>query len=222
MRINLLFFILSTTAAGSSIVYGQIVSTTGAVVVTVPPSNVSSNQWESNTQIRAFAEEQNLTLTQNVATDISVAGASPSATSENLSPSTIAAGTTIDSVMLHFDKVGSNSTVVGATGSITFAEPILGLLVLSDSENATNSILGLPGVTYSTGGDHGLGLNPGGGGNSDSVTLSDDLRTVTVDLNTNYYADDLRIVTAVPEPATLTMAATLAYLVQKRRRRVNR
>lgn len=193
--------------------------TSGAVQwVATPPSDVSSNNWESNTYIRAFAEQQNLKLTQSLATDISVAGTSPSGSSENLSPSSIASGTIIDCYMLHFDKNGSNSTVVGATGSITFDEPILGLLVTADSQNAANTLLGLPGVTYSTGGDHGADLTPDGGANRDSVTLSSELRTVTVDLNTNYYADDLRIITAVPEPTSIFLLGGIVLGCASRRR----
>jgi hypothetical protein len=65
-----------------------VTGTTGAVqFVSNPPSDVSSNHWESNTQIRLFAEQQSLTLAADLPLDISVPGTSPGATDSNLSPS---------------------------------------------------------------------------------------------------------------------------------------
>src|SRR5205823_6222602 len=109
---------------------------------------------------------------------------SPTATDLDLSPGSISAGTLVNSFTLHFDVVGTrpNKKALQALGSITFDQPILGIMVLSQSENDTNSMLGRAGVTYSNGSRHGLELNPGGTG-SDFITCSDDLRTVFVDLH---------------------------------------
>jgi hypothetical protein len=128
-----------------------------------------------------------------------------------LSPATLQPGTIVNSYALHFDVVGSLATqnAKEAVGSITFTDDVLGLIALSDTLNSTNASLGLSGVLYSSGTDHGLELNPAGGGTSDVVTLSADRRTVTVDLQNASFPDDLRIVTAVPEPASLTLAAML-------------
>jgi hypothetical protein len=187
-----------------------ITGTTGAVtIVANPPADVSSNQWESNTLIRIFAEQQNAAPAAGIAVDISSPGTSPTPQSMNLSPATIAAGTQVNVFMLHFDVNGTRPTenALEATGSVTFDQPILGLIALSDTLNSSNAALGLPTLTYSNGVDHGLELNPNGIGNgtTDLVTLSADLKTVTVDLRNASFADDLRIITAVPEPTSLLL-----------------
>src|SRR5262249_10330712 len=142
-----------------------------------------NGMWESNTEIRAFAEQQQLTLANDLPVNISVPGTSPGATDSNLSGATIPAGTTINSYYLHFDVVGeiSVNNAKEAIGSITFDEDILGLIVFPTALN-NGTQLGLPGVTYATGDNHGLELGLNMQGTSDSVTLSADLRTVTVDL----------------------------------------
>src|SRR5690349_19346467 len=61
-----------------------IVGTTGEVVVATPPSDISSNQWESNNQIRAIVEQQSLVLPAAILADLTLAGTSPSATDANL------------------------------------------------------------------------------------------------------------------------------------------
>jgi len=177
-------------------------------VVATPPADITNGAWESNTQIRAFAEQQQLALASDVLADITAAGTSPSTTDANFSPGQIVAGTVVNSYALHFDVVGSLQTqnAKEATGSITFTDDILGLISRSDSLNSTNGVLGLSGVLYPSGTDHGLELNPAGGGTSDVVTLSADRRTVTLDLRNASFPDDLRIVTAVPEPNALVLA----------------
>jgi hypothetical protein len=204
-------------------VRASIISTTGAVTVATPPTDVSSNHWESNTVIQAFAEQQGLVLLQPVSVDISIPGTSPSATDQNLSPAVIPVGTLINAYSLHFDVVGTRPTnnALEAIGSITFSDDVLGLIALSATLNGSNATLGLPGHTYSSGPDHGLELNPVGGGTSDFVTLSADRRTVTVDLLNASFADDLRIVTAVPEPS-IGLLAIVSILLPLRRGRVGR
>jgi hypothetical protein len=189
----------------SAMARAGIVTTTGAVeFVANPPSDVSSNQRESNTIIRAFNEQQNLTLPQALSVDITVPGTSPNAISANLSPGAIPAGTVVSSYALHYDVVGTRATnnALEALGSITFSDNILGVIVLSDSLNATNSVLGLSNLTYSNGPDHGLELTPGGGGTSDVITLGPDDRTLTLDLHNASFADDVRVVTAVDSGST--------------------
>jgi hypothetical protein len=201
-------------------VRAAIISTTGAVSVATPPADVSSNHWESDTVIRAFAEQQGLVLLQPASVDISLPGTSPSATDQNLSPAVIPAGTLVNVYSLHFDVVGTRPTnsALEAIGSITFSQDVLGLIALSGTLNNSNATLGLPGLTYSSGPDHGLELNPVGGGTSDFVTFSADRRTVNVDLLNASFADDLRIVTAVPEPSVglIVVAAASALLVRRR------
>ncbi|HEY2760414.1 MAG TPA: PEP-CTERM sorting domain-containing protein, partial [Pirellulales bacterium] len=101
------------------------------------------------------------------------------------------------------DMKDKNATEL--TGSITLNDEIIGLIVLSNSLNASTSVLGLPGVIYPSGPDHGLDVSPNGGPTSDTVTLSADRRTVTVDFQDAGFPDELRIVTAVPEPSSMIL-----------------
>lgn len=219
--------LLLTSMVGSLLVLSgsapaSIISTTGAVAEASPPANLSTGAWESNTVVRAFSERQNLALSQPVNLDITLPGTSPNATDSNLSAGAIPAGATVSVYALHFDVVGAPpvSGAIELTGSITVDENILGLIVLSDSLTATNGILGIPGSTYPFGAQYGLELNPAGGGTSDVVTMSADRRTVTIRWRDASSADNLRIVTAVPEPYEGTLGAVFsAHLLRRKRRR---
>jgi PEP-CTERM motif len=204
--------------------YADVVTTTGEVTfVSAPPSDITLGHWQSNTELFAFAEQQGLTLTSPLAVDISVAGTSPTPTSDNFSPTNIPTDTPIDSYMLHSDPVGSpsDSNPVEFTGSITVPGIIIGLITTSPDLIASNSVVGLSGVTYSTGKDTGVTIDPGTpgpGSTIDSVTLSADLHTVTVDFYTGSSVDDMRIITAAPEPASLSIAGLGVIALLKRRR----
>src|SRR5947209_5705000 len=101
--IALIFFLFTHAQAG-------VTSTTGAVgVVANPPSNLTSNGWESNTAIRAFVERLALVLPSNLTVDITAPGTSPGTTDQHLSPGTISAGTLVDTFTLHFDVVGTRA-----------------------------------------------------------------------------------------------------------------
>ncbi|MFZ0184027.1 MAG: hypothetical protein WAL88_04230 [Nitrosotalea sp.] len=165
-----------------------ILSTTGAIVVATPPSDIQTGAWESNTTIEAFAELQNVLVTDPVSVDITKPGTSPGATSQNLSSGTINAGSTVDSYFLHFDAVGEpdDQNAVSASGSITFSSNIVGIAIFKTTLDATDPIFGLPGVSYATGQtERGLEITPGQFGtmSNDEITLSADLRTVTLDLS---------------------------------------
>jgi len=203
----------------SSVADAAVSATSGAIVVSTPPADVSSNQWESNTTIRAVVERQFFVFSAPLAVDITLPGTSPDATSSNLSPGTVPTGTLVNSYLLHFDVIGTRATnnALEAIGSITFTDPILGLIVQPTALRDSNPILGLPNVTYASGNDHALELNPAGGGTSDLITLSPDRRTVTVDLLNASFADDARIVTAVPEPSMAPLVVFLIPLIFYRR-----
>ena len=204
----------------------SIIATAGSVQGATPPLNLSTGAWESNTAIRAFAEMQNLSLPQAINVDITVPGTSPNAIDSNLSAGVIAAGTRVHCYSLHFDVVGAPSTgnAIELTGSVTVGDDILALIVESNHLTATNSILGLANTSYPFGADYGLELTAGGvgTGTSDSITLTADHRTVLVDWRTASSSDNIRIITAVPEPGAalllLGIATPLIARIRKPRR----
>jgi len=206
VAITLLDFCPTTEAA--------ILNVTGAAAVISPPLDVSTDAFESNTAAWLFAEQQNVTLSQDIAVDISVPGTSPSGGVRNLSAGIIPAGTQIDSYFIHFDSVdGDAQNPVVVSGSVTFDRDVLGLMVLSDNLNPSHAYPGLPTTLYSPTGE--LEIVGGGAGTltNDQITLSPDRRTVSFNFRNGVGTDDCRIVTtAVPEPATWILLATAVVL----------
>lgn len=215
---RILYAMLFALAVCSNSVRANIVNVTGDVVLATPPTDISEGNWESDTQIRAFAEQQNVTLQQGLTVDISQPGESD-ATNPNLSTATIPAGTVVDSYLVHFDPVGQPTSRVSLSGSLTFDEPILGVIALGDSLDDSDAAVGLPSVTtYSSG--PGRGLEFVQEDDNDSLTLGayqSGLQTVTCGLRSTTSVDEFRVITAVPEPAVLA-PAVLALCLMKRRR----
>lgn len=205
---------------------GGIIGTTGAVQVISPPSNVTIGKLESNTAVNTFVERQGFSLPTSVAVDITNPGTSPTGSDPSFSPATIGTGTLVNSYYMHFDAVGEPSMPIELSGSITFSEPILGLIVgvkegqavgfVGNTLDLSNPVLGVPGTSY---GFEAVDIATAGVG-ADSVTFSADRKTVDFDWFTGPSADNMRIVTqATPEPGTLSLIGLGALGLMMRRRR---
>ncbi|HVU87577.1 MAG TPA: hypothetical protein VHD36_09655 [Pirellulales bacterium] len=208
--VPVLILILSLPA----IVYAGPIQMSSSVTLISPPADVSEGKLESDTVIWAFPEKQNTVLTQALTIDISTPGTSPFNGVQNLSAGSVSAGTRVSSYFVHFDAVGAPTNPVTASGSITFDQSILGLIVLSQSLEDSNAILGFSGTTYdnSVTGQQVEGLEIVGGGvgkdSNDQITLSADRHTVTFGFRDTGAPDDFRVVTAVPEPESVMLAVT--------------
>lgn len=200
-------------AAGMSLsAYAQIVSTSGQVTfLAAPPASVVEEALESNTTAYIFQEHANFVLPSNVGVDASLPGTYTNAGS--LTPATLPAGTAVQSYFLHSDTVDEHRHEY--IGTITFAQPILGVQVLKQTLNAYDPLLGAPGTLYPTTGARGLEF-----GNPDHFSISADGKTLWFRFNTFGWVDQMRILTAVPEPGSmLALGAGLASLLKLRRRR---
>jgi hypothetical protein len=104
----------------------------------------------------------------------------------------IAAGTVVDSYLLHSDPVGHS--LLGGNHfalQVSFDTNILGVIVADGSLIGSDAAVGIPGVPYSVFANRGLELQPFG----DSLTIVD-RHTVRMFFNTSTYLDDVRIVVA--------------------------
>ena len=119
----------------------------------------------------------------------------------------IAVGTVVDSHLIHSD-IPSRSFTGRRTGSVTFAQDILGV-VASTAKLASSDSLGATGTSYA-GTTKWRGLEGGENGFSslgDKFTISADQRTVTFDINT-YVMDELRVITKHENPLVTTITDT--------------
>jgi hypothetical protein len=199
-------------------------SETGAVAIIAPPPSVLRNALQNDLVINTFAEHQDFTLTSSVHVDNTAAGTFQS--DGSLVPGTIAAGTEVDSYFFHSDTTKSSTTY---EATVTFTTPILGVVVLSNSLDATDAQLGAPGTTYPTG-DRGRGLELSK--QQDFFTISPDHLTITLHFDTHNNVDEIRVLTAptaVPEPAAAALlglgglgAAGSAWFRRKRQREAGR
>ncbi len=186
---------------------------TGDILKISPPPSVTRNHLQNDTDILAFNEVQNHVLTSALTVDDTAAGTFKS--EGDLIGGTIALGTKVDSYFFHSDTTLSSMTY---DGTATFSAPILGVIVLSDTLSATDAQLGAPGTNY-PGNDSNRGLELGR--SADFFTLSADLRTLTFHFETHSNVDQVRVLTAVPEPsaAALLGLGGLAALAAARHRR---
>src|SRR5947207_13077019 len=90
---------------GGPAAFATITGTTGQVVKIAPPASVHENALESDTQMFAFDEQQNLVLPSSVHVDVTQAGTV--AMASQLSPGDFPAGTAVDSHLMTADPVGS-------------------------------------------------------------------------------------------------------------------
>jgi hypothetical protein len=197
-----LFLSIMITAALVVPAAADITGTSGQVAynsaLTIP-SNLDLNQVESNALIRVFDEQQVLTLNDPLFVDIAMPGTYNEVGDLVGASGTIPGGTAVNSYLIHVDPLGSGTTLVSYSGSITFSNPILGVIVQTDTLNNTDGIPGAaPGTTYYTGVNRGLEWT-----NQDEVILSLSMNTLTLSLKAANILDNIRVIEAVPVPAAV-------------------
>ncbi len=185
-----------------------VLTVSGNVVQIAPPLSVVQDALESNTVVQLFAEQTAILLNQNISVDITQPGAVNNAS--NLTPGLIAANQLVDSYLLHSDAIGVGNPIVTFQGSVTFDQPILGIIVQYFKLDATDSILGWPTTQYfpttPNRGFDGEGYYATAFAVRDTLQLSTDFRTISFVLRTASQSDQIRVVTAsVPEPTTIAL-----------------
>jgi len=197
-----------------SVSFGEIIATTGDVVV-IDPTSVVPGAQESDDSIFAFIEQKGVALPSTVSVDIATPGTVT--TSGDLVRGAIDGGTLVDSYYVHFDPLGTPTTGITTMGSLTFPYEVLGIQVVADALDAGDSALGNSAATYPDGAARQLEFAPN---SSDFVNLAPDRRSVTFLLHAGSDLDSFRVITAVPEPSILLLLSTGAVgLVVCMRRR---
>lgn len=195
-----------------------VIGTTGGMTEIAAPASTLQDALQSNTQLFLFAEQASVTLGSALSVDVTAPGTYNGVSPPTAGSGSIAGGTVVDSYFIHLDRVTGNTVIAG---SATFDTDILGVLVYTGGIDGSDGLLGAPGTLYVSG-DANRGLDFG----QDVVTLSADLRTLTLSLRENHNrVDQLRVVVAaagplVPEPSTaLLLGGGLLVLAAARRQR---
>ena len=167
--------------------------------------NLAEGQIESDTKIRVYSEQLNYTLTTNINVDDTSIGSIG-----NSVPGTISTGTVVDSYLVHFDKVGNDSTPVSLGGNVLsdLGVEILGIIFSASGLNASDSELGLA-ASYETSSNRGLEFT----NNQDSYGLGKIggiLRNLALnDLEVSTNIDEIRVITAAAAPVPVPAAVWL-------------
>lgn len=190
MNAKTLFAALCVLAATGA--RADVASTGGAVVEVAPPASVALDAFESNTQIRVFDEQQGVVLGGPLAVNISAPGLYDDPV--DLTPAVIPAGTEVSSHLLHFDIIFTG-TPLSATGTVTFSDRIIGVIV-TDADLDASDGLGAVGTTYPAPGLGSRGLEQ-----EDQLDMLEvGCDTITVSLEALEILDHVRVITAHEEP----------------------
>lgn len=195
----------------TAVACADIVSVGGAAVLAEPPPWIALDQWQSDTEIRGFFERQT-TRSSNLTLDHVNVGFVEDLS--ELVSGVVQSGTTVQSYIFHADPL----TTGLLSGYVIFDTPVLGVEVQSFSLMGTDGRLGRPGVTYGTNSSRRLELSST---SLDTFEISADRLRVDFTMQVDDADDEIRIVTAVPEPGALSLLA-LGGIVSIRRRRGSR
>jgi uncharacterized repeat protein (TIGR01451 family) len=197
---------ISTASVAAALITGS----TGSVIkLAAPPASVRLNALENATSTVAFDERQGVTLASAVAVDAVNPG---TFTSFPSGTATVAAGTVVDSHLIHSDIPTRNYTS-RRTGTVTFATNIVGVIASTSRLAASDAALGAPGTLYAgTTTWRGLEGNGGesGDSNGDKFTISADRKSISFDIRT-LVMDEIRVLTG---PSLSTTIADNADPVQ--------
>ncbi len=196
---------------------GQTINSGNVVLGGSPPSDLRADQFEDNNVAYLFTEHLNHTVPRDVTVDVVSPGLYDA--ESDLGTFTLLAGTQVNVYLLHSDPIGNGPR--DYYGSITFPFPILAVIARGRRLRLSDDELGVPTTQYSQSDNYrGYELDTQDVEQfevlSDGVTLRFYARTTDV-------VDELRIITAIPEPGTLTvLGAGLMSLMAVRARRRQR
>lgn len=207
--------VILTMAAPAS---ADIILTLGDVaVLSSPPASVEEGALESDFELFAFGERQNVLLPFDLRVNLRLPGLYISRDDLPFPVPVVPAGTVVNSFLLHADPATRG---IRYGGAVTFGSDVLGV-ILGGLLLAESDFLGLPGTSFPldpSGSGRGLALS-----GQDALALSPDARMVLFEFRTGQAIDQVRVITAaraIPEPPlALLLGAALAAAFEIRRRR---
>lgn len=175
----------------------------GAVEVTNAPPSLRNDAFQSSEYIRIFLERERYVDELEVnAVRLGTYNAYA-----DFSDRTIRPYAGVRSFLIHYDQVGNSAERLG--GSITFEQPILGVIGRSRTLEATDPEFGAVGTLYPTVRE-GRQVEYDRPDDHDFFRLEPDGRTIYAFMQVTTKFDQIRVITAVPEPTTaILITATL-------------
>ncbi|HYF13604.1 MAG TPA: hypothetical protein VD971_00880 [Phycisphaerales bacterium] len=196
--------------AGGATAFGGIVGTGGDAIFIAAPASTALGALESDPNVHAFNEASNLVLSAGLPVNATTPGIYTS--NGSLTPGIIPAGTAVNSHYIYSDPVGGGLETY--QGFVDFDAPILGVIILRAALNGTDALLGAPGTVYADNAARGMELSQG-----EHFTITISGTRLIYDFDTSSATDDIRVITAVPTPAGVGLAAACGLLAMRRRRR---
>src|SRR5947209_178721 len=173
-----------------------IIDGSGSVVEVTPPPDLRPGQFEDPQRFRLIQESHLRSLTAPLVVDFTAPGLYDTAGAFPLIRPVTAAGTVVDSYLLHADPIGQPQPGTLFSASLTFDTDILAVEVTDAGLDAGDPLVGAVGTLYPTGvASRGFEI-PAGPSSVDSVRLGADRRTVDISVITSTVTDEIRIVTA--------------------------
>ena len=123
---------------------------------------------------------------------------------------TVTSGSVVNSYFFHADKVIPSGAVT-VSGTVTFEEDIVAVVARTANLNVSDALLGAVGTTYGSASKRGLENS------QDQITISSDLRTLTIQFYHGGVEDHVRVITQgattpVPSLSPLGITALLTLL----------
>ncbi len=158
------------------------------------PTDLSTGIVESDVAATVVLERRNHLTTSHVTVDVVDVGRVDDAA--DLSPELIPAGTRVDSILIHFDPVGSALPAASVTGSIQLDRRILGVIVEDGTHGASLSELGAPGTVYAPAGRQ-IEL-----GSGDWIQLDQARTGLAFEVSAGSDIDEIRIISEGTPPSS--------------------
>lgn len=204
---------LTVLAALAATMLASVAS--AGIVPIAPPASLLPGALEDASNIHLIQETPDTTLAVGVNVDVTAAGLYYPGSA--LTPGTIPAGTRVASYILHADPPGTG--LITFTGSWTAPGQILGIILSDSNLDNSDAILGNGGTAYPSGLqyrglDFSLQIYP------DFLFFNGSQLIVSV-FRTARVIDQVRIITAVPEPSSMVLgllgAVGLGMMVYRRK-----